>query len=66
MVTTVYVGFDNPQTLGRDEQAKPLRLPIWIDFMEDALADMPISSMAQPDGIVSIRINPQTGQRIAQ
>jgi len=63
MVTSVYVGFDNPQTLGRDEQAATVAVPIWIDFMEDALADMPISAMAQPDGIVSIRINPQTGQR---
>ncbi len=63
MVTTVYVGFDNPQTLGRDEQAATVAVPIWIDFMEDALADMPINSMAQPDGIVTVRINPETGFR---
>jgi penicillin-binding protein 1A len=63
MVTTVYVGFDNPQTLGRDEQAATVAVPIWIDFMEDALEDMPINAMPQPDGIVSIRINPLTGQR---
>jgi penicillin-binding protein 1A len=31
--------------------------------MEDALADMPINSMAQPDGIVTVRINPETGFR---
>ena len=31
--------------------------------MEDALADMPINSMAQPDGIVTVRINPATGFR---
>ena len=63
MVTTVYVGFDSPQTLGRDEQAATVAVPIWIDFMEDALEGMPINSMPQPDGIVSIRINPLTGQR---
>jgi penicillin-binding protein 1A len=63
MVTTVYVGFDNPQTLGRDEQAATVAVPIWIDFMEDALAGMPINSMAQPDGIVTVRINPETGFR---
>lgn len=63
MVTTVYVGFDSPQTLGRDEQAATVAVPIWIDFMEDALEGMPINSMSQPDGIVSIRINPLTGQR---
>ena len=63
MVTTVYVGFDNPQTLGRDEQAATVAVPIWIDFMEDVLRDMPVNSMAQPDGIVTVRINPATGQR---
>ena len=63
MVTTVYVGFDNPQTLGRDEQAATVAVPIWIDYMEDALIEMPINSMAQPDGIVTIRINPETGYR---
>ena len=63
MVTTVYVGFDNPQTLGRDEQAATVAVPIWIDFMEDALEGMPINTMAQPDGIVTVRINPETGFR---
>ena len=63
IVTTVYVGFDNPQTLGRDEQAATVAVPIWIDFMEDAFKDMPVNSMAQPDGIVTVRINPQTGLR---
>ncbi len=63
MVTTVFVGFDTPQTLGRDEQAATVAVPIWIDFMEDALKDMPVNSMAQPDGIVTVRINPETGFR---
>ena len=63
MVTTVYVGFDNPQTLGRDEQAATVAVPIWIDFMEDALVDLPINSMDQPDGIVTVRINPDNGFR---
>jgi len=63
MVTTVYVGFDNPQTLGRDEQAATVAVPIWIDFMEDALEGMPVNSMQQPDGIVTVRINPETGER---
>ncbi|MBN4075257.1 MAG: peptidase [SAR86 cluster bacterium] len=63
MVTTVYIGFDSPQTLGRDEQAATVAVPIWIDFMEDALNGMPINSMAQPDGIVTVRINPETGFR---
>ncbi len=63
IVTTVFVGFDTPQTLGRDEQAATVAVPIWIDFMKEALADMPLNSMAQPDDIVTVRINPETGLR---
>src|SRR5690606_23535435 len=34
IVTTVYVGFDQPQSLGRHEQAATVAVPIWIDFMQ--------------------------------
>ena len=63
IVTTVYVGFDQPQSLGRHEQAATVAVPIWIDFMEEALEGKPESIMAQPDGIVTVRINRDTGLR---
>jgi len=63
LVTTVYVGYDQPRTLGKSEQAATVALPIWINFMKPMLEGSPQASMSQPDGLVSVRINPQTGLR---
>ncbi len=60
---TVYVGFDQPQTLGSNEQASNVPLPIWIDYMKAVLAGKPENSMLQPDGIATVRINSKTGLR---
>ena len=51
LVTSVWVGFDLPRTLGKRESATRVALPIWIDFMESALKDMPETSIAKPDNI---------------
>ena len=39
LVAGVYVGFDSPRTLGRGETGSNVALPIWIEFMEGALAE---------------------------
>ncbi|WP_284383908.1 penicillin-binding protein 1A [Litoribrevibacter albus] len=62
LVTTVWVGFDSPSTLGRNEYGGRAALPIWIDFMKKALPPYE-SNTKQPEGIVTIRINPTTGHR---
>ncbi len=51
LVTSVWVGFDQPRTLGKRESATRVALPIWIDFMESALKDRPETSIAKPDNI---------------
>lgn len=61
ITTTVWVGFDEPQTLGRQEFGSRAALPIWIDYMTDALKDRPVITRPQPAGIVSIRIDPESG-----
>lgn len=63
LIATVYVGYDQPQSLGSQEQAATVSTPIWIDFMKAALEGMPERSMPQPDGLVTVRINSQTGLR---
>lgn len=63
LVASVYVGYDTPSTLGRSEQAATVALPIWIDFMKPVLEGMPEHTMPQPDGLVTTRINPDTGLR---
>lgn len=63
LVTTVWVGFDQPAPLGRGEYGGSRALPIWIDFMEDALQGIEDNPPTRPNGIVSVRIDPATGKR---
>ncbi len=63
IATTTWVGFDQPAPLGRREFGASTALPIWLDYMEVALEGAPSSFMPRPNGIVNIRINPETGQR---
>lgn len=65
IATSAWVGFDEPRTLGRSEYGSRAALPIWMDFMSFALKDAPLANMKQPNGIVSVKINAQTGKRSA-
>ena len=62
VVTTIWVGFDNYTPLGRREFGGTAALPIWIDYMREALADSPELQRPVPAGIVSVRIDPESGQ----
>ena len=64
-VTTVWAGFDQPESLGRNEYGGTVALPIWIDYMAYALKDKPEHVLQEPAGMVSLRIDPSTG-RIAR
>src|SRR5690554_1792629 len=63
MATTVWVGFDQPAPLGRAEYGASTALPVWLDYMKVALKDTPAATMNRPNGLASIRINPQTNER---
>ena len=65
IIATAWVGFDQPRTMGRREAGGFAALPIWIDFMRDALKDLPETRFVQPEGLVSVRIDPTTGLRAA-
>lgn len=62
-VATAWVGFDQPTTLGRREYGGTAALPIWIDFMREALKDTPNNTPQPPAGVVSVKIDPKTGKR---
>ena len=62
LVTTVWVGIDKNTPLGRREFGSTAALPIWMDFMRTALEGMPNQIVRQPDGIVTVRINTETGK----
>lgn len=61
LATIVWVGFDKNRTLGRWAFGSNTALPIWVDYMQQALADVPEHPFEQPTGIVSVRIDPETG-----
>lgn len=62
LVATVWVGFPQQQSLGRFEYGSTRPLSIWMKFMEKALVDVPDEPLRQPNGIVRVRIDPETGQ----
>jgi len=61
LVTTVWTGFDQLKPLGSRETGSSAALPIWIDFMKVALAGKPEKQLPRPDGLVTMKINAETG-----
>jgi len=62
IVTICWVGFDKFRPLGSRETGASAALPMWIDYMRVALEGMPESIMERPEGLVNVRIDPETGQ----
>jgi len=61
IVTSVWVGFDSHEPLGRYEVGGKAALPIWIDYMRVALQNVPDDALEIPEGITQARIDPVTG-----
>lgn len=59
LVVTTWVGFDNPRSL--HEYAAGLALPLWIDFMREALKGVPETELKMPENMVAVRIDPVSG-----
>ncbi|MBQ2811196.1 MAG: penicillin-binding protein 1A [Alphaproteobacteria bacterium] len=62
LVAGIYVGYDEPVSLGRYETGASAALPIFYDFMKEALKDVPDYDFRIPAGIKLVRINPKTGK----
>jgi penicillin-binding protein 1A len=62
VVATVWVGFDQSQPLGEGEEGSRTAVPIWTDFMRDALAGVPQLGWSMPEGLVQARVSPETGE----
>ncbi|MHB0776707.1 penicillin-binding protein 1A [Halomonas sp. WWR20] len=62
IVTTVWVGKDDNSTTS--EYGSQAALPIWMRFMGQALEGQPERMPAMPEGIVEVRIDPDTGRRL--
>lgn len=65
IATSVWVGYDQPETLGHREYGSRAALPIWMDYMTVALKNHPDLPAIRPEGIASVKIDPETGERAA-
>ena len=61
LVVGVFVGFDNPATLGKRETGSSVAAPIFRDFMKQALHEKTDVPFRRPAGIKLIKVNPKTG-----
>jgi len=62
-VGIAWIGYDQPRSLGTNETGGVAALPIWISYMQRALKGVPEQTLEAPTGVVSLRINPDTGLR---
>jgi penicillin-binding protein 1A len=61
LVAGVWVGIDDRESLGNREAGGRAALPIWIEFMQQALERMPLQDFVTPPHIRLVRIHPRTG-----
>ncbi|WP_076593065.1 penicillin-binding protein 1A [Herminiimonas arsenitoxidans] len=54
IVGIAWIGFDQPKNLGNRETGGGLALPIWINYMQKALKDVPMVERTVPEGIITV------------
>ena len=62
LVVGLYVGFDQPQSLGDRETGGSTAVPIFEKFIVDALQDSPGIPFRVPQGVRLVRVNPTNGR----
>jgi penicillin-binding protein 1A len=54
LMAVTWIGYDTPRKLGDRETGGGLSLPVWINFMEKVLKDVPVMDIAPPDGVTHV------------
>lgn len=62
LIAGVYIGFDIPKNLGAHETGSSVALPIFVDFMKEALKDTPSKPFRVPDSIKFVKIDRTIGK----
>jgi penicillin-binding protein 1A len=62
LVVGVFVGYDDPKSLGKKEQGATVAVPIFKEFMSIALADQPPTPFRTPPGLHLVRVDASTGE----
>ncbi|WP_018147306.1 penicillin-binding protein 1A [Henriciella marina] len=61
LVVGVWVGFDQPRTLGNGEAGGSVALPVFVNFMKEALEDAPAMPFRIPPGVRLVSVDHDTG-----
>ena len=64
MIAGVYLGFDQPRSMGAYAQGGTLAVPIFKAFATKAMKDMPVVPFRAPAGIRMVRIDRTSGKRV--
>lgn len=62
LVATAWVGYSDRRSLGEREYGSTRPLSIWIEFMQEALREVPEFVPEPPDGIVSVYVDSTSGE----
>jgi penicillin-binding protein 1A len=65
LAAIAWIGFDQPRSLGGRETGAQAALPMWIGYMGRVLKGVPEAVMAAPEGVVAVKVDAQTGLRVA-
>jgi len=65
LIAGVFIGYDDPDSLGDDETGGHIAAPVFRDFMIAALKDAPATAFRTPPGLRLYRVNPSTGETAA-
>lgn len=63
LVVGVFVGYDEPESLGKKETGASVAVPVFEVFIEEALRDVPAMPFRVPPGMRQVMVNPETGAR---
>ena len=61
LLTGVWVGYDSERSLGKEQTGGRVAAPIFLDYMQAALANSPVTDFSVPDGITLVSIEQESG-----
>jgi len=62
LVVAIFLGFDEPRTLGNRDTGGAIAAPVFKDFVNVALKNQPLIPFRVPAGIRFVRVNHKTGK----
>jgi penicillin-binding protein 1A len=62
LVASVWIGYDQERGLGTGEEGSRTAVPVWVDFMREALRGVPQRLWPRPEGIIELSISGDSGQ----